>query len=381
MVYRRTRTIYAERPVDMAPDLLHKTSDSRTEAETMTRFHIPHEAAPHSAIWTAWPSHGDLWEENLTPARAEVAAMIRALADLDPATGFARGEVINVLVCGEEAQGSAENAIGDVATVIQAEFGDIWLRDTGPIFGIFEASEIALHPTFNGWGGKYRLSGDASVAEFVANRAGVAMRDVPLTIEGGALEFDGAGTVLTTRECLLNDNRNPGLKESAAEDVLKEYFGVEKVLWLDRGLINDHTDGHIDNVARFLGDGRVLCQSPADRNDPHAARLKEAAKALRKMKDAQGRKLRVIEIPAPGRVDDPDGEAMPASHMNYVIGNRAVVVPVYDTPSQGAAIAGLASLFTDRRVIGSPATGILSGGGAFHCITQHQPETSGEASP
>ena len=123
------------------------------------------------------------------------------------------------------------------------------------------------------------------------------MRDVPLTIEGGALEFDGAGTVLTTRECLLNDNRNPGLKESAAEDVLKEYFGVEKVLWLDRGLINDHTDGHIDNVARFLGDGRVLCQSPADRNDPHAERLKEAAKALRKMKDAQGRKLRVIEIP------------------------------------------------------------------------------------
>ena len=139
MVYRRTRTIYAERRVDMAPDLLHKTCDSRTEAETMTRFHIPHEAAPHSAIWTAWPSHGDLWEENLTPARAEVAAMIRALADLDPATGFARGEVINVLVCGEEAQGSAENAVGDVATVIQAEFGDIWLRDTGPIFGIFEA--------------------------------------------------------------------------------------------------------------------------------------------------------------------------------------------------------------------------------------------------
>ena len=243
--------------------LLHKTGDSSREAGTMTRFSIPHEAARHAAIWTAWPSHGDLWEENLAPARAEVTAMIRALVDADPATGLARGEVVNLLVCGEEAKSSAENAVGDVATIIEAEFGDIWLRDTGPIFAIFDGSEIALHPRFNGWGEKYLLPGDDTVSEFVADRAGVAMRDVPLTIEGGALEFDGEGTVLTTRECLLNENRNPGLSEDAAEEVLKEYFGVGKVLWLDRGLLNDHTDGHIDNVARFLGHGRVLCQAPS----------------------------------------------------------------------------------------------------------------------
>jgi len=369
----------AKSPVDMEKILLHKTDDSSTEARTMTRFSIPHEAAPHAAIWTAWPSHADLWKENLTPARAEVAAMIRALVDTDPATGLARGEVVNLLVCGEEAKSSAENAVGDVASIIEAEFGDIWLRDTGPIFAIFEGSEIALHPRFNGWGEKYRLPGDDTVSEFVANLAGVAMRDMPLTIEGGALEFDGEGTVLTARECLLNANRNPGLTQSNAEDVLKEFFGVEKVLWLDRGLLNDHTDGHIDNVARFLGQGRVLCQAPSGPDDPHAERLAEASAALARMTDARGRRLQVIQIPSPGLVADADGRAMPASHMNYVIGNGAVVVPTYGTISATAAVALIAELFPDRRVTGSPSTAILSGGGSFHCITQHQPDPTAEA--
>jgi agmatine deiminase len=340
----------------------------------MTKLRIPHEAAPHTAIWTAWPSHPDLWEENLSPARAEVAAMIRALADADPTTGFARGEVINVLVRGEAARESAENAVGDVAEILMAEFGDIWLRDIGPIFASEAGVEIALHPRFNGWGEKYDLPGDTAMAEFVAREAGVVIRDLPLVIEGGALEFDGEGTVLTTRECLLNANRNPGLREAAADEDMKEYFGAEKVLWLDRGLINDHTDGHIDNIARFLGGGRVLCQAPSGGDDPHAERLREVAEALKMMSDAQGRRLDVIEIPSPGRVEDEDGRVLPASHMNYVIGNRAVVVPTYDTRSADAAVASIATLFPDRKVVGLPASAILSGGGAFHCITQHQPE-------
>ncbi len=340
----------------------------------MTKLHIPHEAAPHSAIWTAWPSHPDLWEANLSPARAEIAAMIRALADVDPATGFARGETINVLVRGEAARESAENAVGDIADVIEADFGDIWLRDIGPVFASENGAEIAIHARFNGWGGKYDLPGDQAVAEFIAKEAGVVIRELPLVIEGGALEFDGEGTVLTTRECLLNANRNPGLREAAAEEDLKEYFGAETVLWLDRGLINDHTDGHIDNVARFVGQGRVLCQTPSGADDPHAERLREAAEALKAMTDAGGRRLDVIEIPSPGRVEDDDGRALPASHMNYVIGNRAVVVPTYGTPSADAAVAVIATLFPNRRVVGLPARAILSGGGAFHCITQHQPE-------
>ncbi len=211
--------------------LLHKTGHSPLEAGVMTRFSIPHETAFHSALWTAWPSHEDLWEENLAPARAEVAAMIRALVDADPATAMARGEVVKVLVCGEEAKSSAENAIGDVATILEAEFGDIWLRDTGPIFAVFEGSEIALHPKFNGWGGKYRLPGDDTVSEFVASSAGVAMRDIPLTIEGGALEFDGEGTVLTTRECLLNANRNLGRHRSEGRS------GVEGVFRCREGVV------------------------------------------------------------------------------------------------------------------------------------------------
>jgi agmatine deiminase len=357
----------------MAMNLLHKATGFQNAAETMTKPYVPHESAPHAAIWTAWPSHEDLWEENLSPARAEVAGMIRALADVDPTTDFARGEVIRVLACGDEARESARNAAGDIADVLAAEFGDIWLRDIGPVFAADGGAQIALRPRFNGWGGKYDLPGDTSVSAFVANAAGVALRDVPLTLEGGALEFDGEGMVLTTRECLLNPNRNPGLTEAEAERILKEFFGLAKVLWLDRGLINDHTDGHIDNVARFLGRGRVACQAPSGVDDPHAERLHEAAAALRAMTDAEGRRLDVVEIPSPGRVENEDGEAMPASHMNYVIGNRAVVVPTYGTPSAEAAVAAISLLFPERKVVGLPATAILSGGGAFHCITQHQP--------
>ncbi len=149
-------------------------------------------------------------------------------------------------------------------------------------------------------------------------------------------------------------------------------------MWLDRGLINDHTDGHIDNVARFLGQGRVLCQAPSGIDDPHAERLAEAAAGLARMTDARGRKLQVIQIPSPGLVANPDGDAMPASHMNYVIGNSAVVVPTYGTISATAAVALIAELFPGRRVIGSPSTALLSGGGSFHCITQHQPDPKAE---
>ena len=176
--------------------------------------------------------------------------------------------------------------------------------------------------------------------------------------------------VLTTRECLLNPNRNPGLTEAAAERILKEYFGAGKVLWLDRGLINDHTDGHIDNVARFLGRGRVACQAPSGADDPHAERLHEAAAALRAMTDAGGAVLMSSKFPSPGRVEDEDGRAMPASHMNYVIGNRAVVVPdLWHAVCRGGRRAQSRLLFPERKVVGLPATAILSGGGAFHCIT------------
>jgi agmatine deiminase len=324
---------------------------------------IPAEWAPHKAIWTAWPSAAELWGENLDPARAEFAAMVRALAD-----GGA-GERVRVLAHGREAEASAKLAIGRSAEIIPGAFGDIWFRDTGPIF---TADGRALGFRFNGWGGKYVLPHDDEVGARIALLAKTEFKLNDFILEGGAIEMDGEGTLLTTRQCLLNSNRNPHWTEAAAEVELKRALGVTKVLWLDEGLANDHTDGHIDNLARFVAPGRVVCQTPFGPDDPNLEVLEEIALSLAAMTDAQGRKLDVVQIPSPGPVLDEDGDATAASHMNFLIGNTTVVVPVYSASGQ-AAVDALKPLFPGRRIIGLPSRAILTGGGSFHCITQQEP--------
>jgi agmatine deiminase len=320
---------------------------------------IPAEWAPHKAIWTAWPSAADLWGDDLASARAEVAAMIRALAE---------GDRVRVLAHGREAEATAKLALGKSAEIAPAAFGDIWLRDTGPIF----TTEGALGFGFNGWGGKYKLPYDEEVADVIARAAGVELMRADFILEGGAIEMDGEGTLLTTRQCMLNPNRNPHWTEAAAEVELKRALGVEKVLWLDEGLANDHTDGHIDNLARFVAPGKVVCQAPCGKDDPNADVLEEIALSLAAMKDARGRKLDVVRIPSPSLVEDEDGDAVPASHMNFIIGNATVVVPNY-SDSGADAVAALAALFPERKVIGLASHAILTGGGSFHCITQQEP--------
>jgi agmatine deiminase len=325
--------------------------------------HIPPEWSPHKAIWTAWPSAAELWGDNLEPARSEVAAMILALHD-----GGA-GDSMRVLAHGDDALASARAALGESADIIEARFGDIWLRDTGPIF----TSRGALAFGFNGWGGKYVLAHDESVADQIAAAAGAALVRQKFVLEGCAIEMDGQGSVLTTRQCLLNPNRNEGWDEEKVTLALIGALGAEKVLWLDEGLLNDHTDGHIDNLARFVGPGRVVCQSPFGDDDPNADVLDEIYLSLKAMKDAAGNKLEVLRIPSPGLVPDEDGEPIPASHMNFLIGNSVVVVPIY-SGSGDDAVRALAPLFPERKVIGLSAHAILTGGGAFHCITQQEPK-------
>lgn len=324
--------------------------------------HIPPEWAPHKAIWTAWPRRElGFWGDDLDPARGEVAAMVRAL--------HGGGERVRVLVDGAEGEASAKLALGGAGELAPSRYGDIWLRDIGPIF---DADGRAHGFVYNGWGGKYVMAGDEQVAAAVAQRAGAELIGHDFVLEGGAIEMDGEGTLLTTRQCVLNPNRNPHWTQAGAEAELKRALGAEKILWLDEGLLNDHTDGHIDNLARFVAPGRVVCQVPWNDDDPNADVLEEIALSLRAMTDARGRKLEVIEIPSPGFVADEDGEAMPASHMNFVIGNGAVVVPIYSDAGDDA-LKALAPLFPGRRVVGLSAGAILTGGGAFHCITQQEP--------
>jgi agmatine deiminase len=330
---------------------------------------VPAEWAPHRAMWLGFPSHEDLWEDNLAPAQAEVAALARALA----APGRERVRLMTGTPQGEV---DARRLLGDVQglEIVPGRFGDIWLRDTGPIFAKSQAGEVALGFKFNGWGGKYQLDHDDEVADQIAQASSARLSTNDIVLEGGALDHDGEGTILTTRQCLLNPNRNVGWTEPVADAALAKALGSRKVLWLGDGLANDHTDGHVDNLARFVAPSTVVCPVAWGRGDVNAEAYDACAADLAAMTDADGRKLRVIRIPSPGWIDSEEGGAAPASHMNFIIANGAVIMPTYGT-TQPAELARqvLESLFPDRAVIALPSRAILSGGGSFHCITQQEP--------
>jgi agmatine deiminase len=329
---------------------------------------VPGEWAPHAAMWLGFPSHGDLWEENLAPAQAEVADLAKALAGPGD-------ERVRLLVCGETAAEAARVLLGATpgVEIVYGEFGDIWLRDTGPLFLVDGEQVRAAGFRFNGWGGKYVLEGDDTVAEQLAAASGARLVKNDFVLEGGALDHDGFGSALTTRQCLLNPNRNPGWGEAEVEAALGRSLGVRRTLWLGDGLLNDHTDGHVDNLARFVAPGVVACPVAFGRNDANADLYDETARRLSGMTDARGAPLQVMRIASPGFIADPDERPSPASHMNFVIANGAVICPLYEDRAAPFALDALQSLFPERKVIGLPSNAILSGGGSFHCITQHEP--------
>lgn len=318
----------------------------------------PAEWAPHAAIWTAWPSDASLWQDDLEPAQAEVAAMIAAIVSDG-------GEPVELLVDGGEAEATARHALADHPSVRihPCKFGDIWLRDTGPLF-LSDGSAAAF--SFNGWGGKYELEGDDTVADFVAETQGAALTRYDWVLEGGAIEPDGTGRALTTRQCLLNSNRNPDLSQDDIEAHLASDLGLTEVIWLGDGLLNDHTDGHVDNLARFIAEGVVVVPEAAGDDDPNAEVYAQARRTL----EAAG--LEVRTMPSPGLLEV-DGQAVPASYMNFLITNKKVIVPTYGQPNDEAAVAAVQALFPDRTAVGLPANHILTGGGSFHCITQQVP--------
>jgi agmatine deiminase len=329
---------------------------------------VPAEWSPHRAIWVGYPSHADLWAEDLEAAREEVAGLVRALA------GPGR-ERVRLLAHGEASSADAERRLGNAPNVeiVSGRFGDIWLRDTGPIFAKRSGADVACSFRFNGWGGKYELPHDEEVAEQIAQASAVDLETFDFIIEGGALDHDGRGTVITTRQCLLNPNRNSGWTETQAEQALASALGARKILWLGEGLLNDHTDGHVDNLARFVRPGLVACPIATGADDPNASAYDAAAELLASYGDALGAPLEVARIPSPGRLKDEDGEIVPASHMNFLIANGAVIAPIYEPRSGAMALEELRKLFTDREVIGLPSNAILTGGGSFHCISQQEP--------
>ena len=319
----------------------------------------PPEWALHESVWIGFPSHAELWKEDLEPAQAEVAAFANAVH----AEG--RGEKVQLVAADEDAAAAAAR-LAPGARITVAPFGDIWLRDTGPLIVGTAAARQARAFRFNGWGGKYDLPGDDDLAARLAETAGFPVRTSGYVLEGGGIDVDGTGLAVTTEQCLLNPNRNPDLSRADIEMRLRDDLGLERVLWLGDGLLNDHTDGHVDNLARFVGQGRLAIPEPAGDDDPNVAVYRDAAARAR----AFG--LEVTPLPSPGRVER-DGEIIPASYMNFYIGNAAVVVPVYGAPNDEAAVEAVQALLPTRRAIGLRADHVLTGGGSFHCISQQVP--------
>ncbi|HEU0118175.1 MAG TPA: agmatine deiminase family protein, partial [Alphaproteobacteria bacterium] len=269
-----------------------------------------------------------------------------------------------LLAMGDGVASAKKEFAGANVEVIPANFGDIWLRDTAPIF---TQDGKALCFKFNGWGGKYVLDHDDEVSGFVAKLSGMKAVPHDFVMEGGSLDFDGEGRVLTTKECLLNTNRNPSLSQHDIEARLRDAFGVNSIIWLEQGLVNDHTDGHIDNIARFVAPGHAVCQKASGADDPNAETFDAIAK------DLQAAGLKVTRIPSPGLITNEDGEPVAASHANFIIGNGVVIVPAYEGVYSKQAVEALKPLFPGREVIALPANHVLSGGGSFHCITQQEP--------
>jgi agmatine deiminase len=356
----------------------YETLSDRPAQSVSHELNLPAEWSAHRACWLAWPSHPELWNENFSQAQKEFIGFCHAIADYDSTLSIHRGEALEVLVPNQDRLNEAQKALKGLPVRFHlAPFGDIWLRDTAPIFVRRKnGAKVVASFRFNGWGGKYALDHDSSISSRIALMSGAEKIYFPWVFEGGAMDVDGEGTALATRQSLLNLNRalnDLAISESEMESRLRTSFGIQKVLWLNRGLANDHGDGLVDNVARFVSPGVVLCLQARSSDDPNRRVFEEIYHDLLSFRDARNRSLMVIPVPSPGIVLNSEGRLLPASYLNFYIGNSVVVVPTFGSPQDQDAIAIISQWFLGRKVIGLPARALLSGGGAFHAISQQEP--------
>ena len=355
-------------------------------------FRMPGEFEPHRGCWMLWPKRPDNWRENARPAQAAFAAVAAAIHASDPVT----------MAVAPECYDEARTLLAPGIRVVEIESDDAWMRDTGPTFVVDDSGHSrAVDWRFNAWGGSldglyWPWDRDDAVAGEVARVEGVERYRAPFVLEGGAIHVDGEGTAFTTEECLLSPGRNPGLSKTEIEDLLKDYLGVETVIWIPRGVHEDETTGHVDNLLHVCAPGLVALTWTEDRDDPQYQRSAEAHALLETVRDAKGRELEIVKLPAPGPLYISEAEAaairtattgmargggqrLAASYANFYIGTGRVVFPLLDPATDGTARHILQDLFPTREIIGVPGREILLGGGNIHCITQQVPATPAPA--
>ncbi|MDE1171141.1 MAG: agmatine deiminase family protein [Verrucomicrobium sp.] len=335
-------------------------------------YRMPAEWAPHAATWLSWPRPEGI---SFPGGETDADAIWGRLASL-----LAQEEAVHINVFSPVHRQAVEAALRQWAPaprhpVILHQFPayEPWCRDHGPIFIQNAAGTAVVDWDYNAWGGKYPpYDFDDAVPRHVADYLDMPLFSPGLVMEGGSLDVDGEGTLLTTESCLLNPNRNPGKSREEIEAALRGYLGVEKILWLGDGILGDDTDGHVDDLTRFVSPGVVVTVVERDPADENYKPLLENRRRLETMTDARGRSLRVIDLPMPAPLVQ-DGQRLPASYANFYIANNQVLVPVFGDPQDDVACSILAPLFPGRRIVPFAARELIWGLGALHCITQQQP--------
>lgn len=375
-------------PTVVTSTVVTSTVVTQTSPSPYTQgFRMPAEWAPHAATWTVWPRDDDYWFGFLEGVRQDFAAFVTTLARFEP---------VRVLVHDDEAEADARQRFhgaefeGNIS-LYRVPNRDIWLRDTGPIFvqrscGAWRSQAqsnpglAAVNWEFNGWGQKFPWDLDNQIAPAILNlldtqplrEQEIRQFDAGIVMEGGSIEVNGAGVGLTTRQCLLSPLRNPGMSETQLEQTLRDFLGIETVVWLEEGLVDDHTDGHIDTITRFVDERTLVTLVAEDPANPNHAVLQQNLQQLRQFRDAQGQGFQVIELPLTRTTQWLNGVMLPQSYANFYIANGAVLVPIFEDANDEQALAILRSLFPGREVIGLRAVDLVKGGGVFHCATQQQ---------
>jgi agmatine deiminase len=335
---------------------------------------MPAEWSRHRATWLSWPHNRETWPTQLEQVRELWVKIVQLLSPHERVCLLVNDEPTRCDVTGRLKNAGA--ALDNV-TMLNIPTVDVWIRDYGPTFVVRHTQQDALALNdwiFNGWGGKYQsYEDDDRIAKEMAALLRVPVFNHPVVLEGGSIEVNGNGTCLTTEQCLLNPNRNAGMSRAEIETLLRDSLGVDQVIWLGEGIAGDDTDGHIDDIARFVNPTTVVAILEKNPHDVNYSLLQQNFERLQGARDQSGAKLAVVPLPCPGPVCYA-GARLPASYANFYIGNEVVLLPVFDDPRDREALGILQELFPDRKVVGLPCTAVVAGLGTIHCVTQQEPQ-------
>src|SRR3989344_3934880 len=336
-------------------------------------YSMPAEWENHDAIWLTWPHDETTFPNRMDEAEKAYISIIKSIH---------QSENVNLLVLNQVVKNKItellkkENVdLSKVHFYIQ-NYADVWFRDYGPTFVVNrkEKKLAMVKWDFNAWGNKYdELKKDNKIPFQMNKKMKLPLFEAGIVLEGGSIDVNGNGTLLTTEQCLLNRNRNPNLSKEEIENYLKEYLGARHIIWLKEGIAGDDTDGHIDDIARFVNPNTVLCAFEENEDDENYGILKENYDILMNSKDENGNKLNVIKIPMPGYVKDDGGKRLPASYANFYISNKVVLVPIFNHENDAKALGIIQKCFPNQKIVGIGCRDLVYGLGTLHCISQQQP--------